>query len=342
MAGRRGAAGSRLNRVQDSTLGTDLLRRARKRLVDLVRTAALPPVQRAEAGDVLGKLGDPRVEVLDPLRIEWCDVPAASFTMGSSDDPNAWEDEKPQHEQAIDYLFRVSRFPITNGQYAVFVSEGGYGHARYWREAEAAGRWKVGMFEGRYDAEPRNQPYELGEPYALPNHPVVGVTWYEALAFTRWLTDYMQANVCLAVGWCVALPSEAEWEKAARGSDGRKYPWDGKLTTNHANYDKTGIGTTSAVGCFPQGASPYGVEEMSGNVWEWTRSLRADYPYEPGDGRSGWTPVTTSPACCVAARSSISIDFVRCGVALQELPVHQERVLRVSGSFVPIFITSGL
>ncbi len=97
--------------------------------------------------------------------------------------------------------------------------------------------------------------------YDLPNHPVMAVTWYEAVAFSNWLGKKL--------GRAVSLPSEAQWERAARHTDGRKYPWKGEITPDHANYDETGIGTTTAVGIFPKGAAECGALDMSGNVWEW-------------------------------------------------------------------------
>jgi formylglycine-generating enzyme required for sulfatase activity len=104
--------------------------------------------------------------------------------------------------------------------------------------------------------------------YLLSNHPRVNVTWYEASAFCRWLSLKLRKEV--------RLPSEAEWEKAARGEDGRTYPWGEDFDAAKCNTRETGLGQPTAVGMYPAGASPCGALDMSGNVWEWTSSPWTD------------------------------------------------------------------
>ena len=250
-------------------------RKVHKRIQDWLLAAmrqndVLTPVQRAAAGRVLAKLGDPRKEVIEAEHIELIDILKGPFTMGEGD---------KMFQCHMPYDYRISRFPITNAQFQEFVKTGGYQNASFWDEATAAGYWTVGKFKGKYDPEPREGPVLFREPFELDNHPVVGVTWYEALAFTQWLTTRLQETEKIPKDWVIKLPNEPEWERAARGTDGRTYPWGTKADTKMANYDDTGIGTTCAVGCFPQGESPDHIEEMSGNVWEWTRSMYKEYPY---------------------------------------------------------------
>jgi len=266
-------------------------------------------VRRAAAGRALSKLGDPRPEVLDPLKIEWIEIPAGPFIMGRDD---GMEREKSQHTLDLGYAFRISRFPITNAQFQVFVDDGGYREARYWTEAQATGWWRDGKaVRGRYRWKDESQqeielfateeaipPAEFGEPFNLSNHPVMGITWYEALAFARWLSEQMEAEGLLKPGEEASLPSEAEWERADRGAAGRVYPWGDNPDPNRANWEEIGLKATSPVGAFPGGVTPDGIEDLSGNVWEWTRSLwgtdlrtpEFGYPYDPEDGREALDP----------------------------------------------------
>ena len=286
-----------------------VLRRAQQWLLAFMRSGALTPRERAEAGVTLARLGDPRSEVLTSAAMEFCWVPPGSFWMGSQDDPDAEKDESPKGID-LSYGYWIGRYPVTNAQFEEFVAAGGYCESRYWREAEAAGLWSATGFAGWRDKGPRQKPYDFGEPHHVANHPVVGISWYEALAYTRWQNERLAGQI--PAGWAVQLPNEPEWEKAARGGveipaqplirsaakgsigketpplhlnpqERQRYPWGNESDANRANYDESGIGTTSAVGCFPGGASVYGVEELSGNVWEWTRSLYGKYPY-PASG----------------------------------------------------------
>jgi formylglycine-generating enzyme required for sulfatase activity len=232
-----------------------------------MRSTYLGARERVAAGDALARLGDPRFRTdawylpNEPL-LGFVEIPAGPFLMGSDKvrDPQASDSELPQHEITLSRYF-IGRYPVTVAQFRVFVEASGY---QLQRENTLQG---------------------------VATHPVVHVSWYDALEYCEWLTARLRAwpgtpeplaAVLREAGWCVTLPSEAEWEKAARGTDGRIYPWGNTADPNRANYNDTGIGATSAVGCFPGGASPYGIEDLSGNVWERTRSLWDTYPYPTG------------------------------------------------------------
>ena len=287
--------------------GEDYLERLIKNTLWLLESD-LTPVERADAGRALAKLGDPRPAVMNVDALELCFVPAGKFWMGSKENEGD-SDEEPQHKLDLP-TFWMGRYPVTNAQYQAFVKDGGYSKKGLWKEAQDAKVWVDGKVKGRWDNEAREAPESFGEPFGLSNHPVVGISWYEILAFTRWLDLRWHTAKILPKDWQVTLPSEVEWEKAARGGihipkeaivqvasschwdwqledkktvqnpeSQRAYPWAGEFGLNKANASATGIGTTSAVGCFVEGQSPCGLQELSGNVWEWTRSLQKGYPY---------------------------------------------------------------
>lgn len=260
---------SGINRIRDCNLGVDLIERVSQRLVELLATNRLTPVERVAAGDTLARLGDPRFRadawfLLDEPLLGFVEIPAGSFLMGSDKkkDPQAYDDELDQHSLELPAYY-MARHPVTVAQFKAFANDSGITLA----DADCLA--------------------------GIVNHSVVNVTWHEALTYCDWLTRKLRdeegtplelASLLRERKWRVTLPSEAEWEKAARGPEGRIYPWGDKPDTNCTNFSDTGIGGTSAVGCFPKGASPYGCEDMSGNVWEWTRSHFKDYPYVAADG----------------------------------------------------------
>ncbi|MBI4725980.1 SUMF1/EgtB/PvdO family nonheme iron enzyme [candidate division TA06 bacterium] len=187
--------------------------------------------------------------------IVWISIPAGNFKMGSlPDDPYAMTNEQPQHTVYLD-AFQISKYEITNSQYKAFMDAGGYTYSAYWTAEGWNWRTTNSITEPAYWSTGN---YNSGP--GFPNHPVVGVSWYEAFAFYNWAGGY--------------LPTEAQWEKAARGTDSTNYwPWGSTWDSTKCNsYYNTAPDTftySSPVGFFATGASPYGAYDMAGNVWEW-------------------------------------------------------------------------
>jgi formylglycine-generating enzyme required for sulfatase activity len=211
---------------------------------------------------------DPIVKLPGGATLELIEIPEGPFLMGSSDDdPDARDHEKPQHQLYLP-TYSIGKTPVTNAQFRPFVKGDGYRNRAYW--SDAGWQWRT--------IEKRTQPYYWNDKkWNGAAQPVVGITWYEAAAYCRWLSAQTGDNYC--------LPSEAEWEKAARGTDGRSYPWGNEAPDEtRANFGRI-VGRTTPVGSYSAGASPYGALDMAGNVWEWTRSEFQKYPYDPEDGR---------------------------------------------------------
>jgi formylglycine-generating enzyme required for sulfatase activity len=169
--------------------------------------------------------------------------------------------------------------------------------------------------------EKADRPHDFGTPFNLSNHPVVGVTWYEALAYCAWLTEQLCRSGVLQTEAEITLPTEQQWEKAARGTEGWEYPWGNQPDPNRANYSDTQIGATSAVGCFSAGASVYDCQDMSGNVWEWCLTK---YETPKDNGSAGGTNIRR------VLRGGVFLNYersIRCAVRDGDLPVNRNNDL---------------
>jgi len=184
-------------------------------------------------------------------------VPAGAFTMGSDQGP---ADERPAHRVDL-AAYSIDRFPVTNAQFAEFLNRAG--------TRNAAG---VRLFD---DDDPDARVHRVGANWTADNgyenHPAVEVTWTGARDYCAWRGK--------------RLPTEAEWEKAARGTDGRRFPWGNSPPDRARAQHSARFNETAPVDAFPGGASPYGVLGMAGNAWEWVSSAYRPYPYDARDGR---------------------------------------------------------
>lgn len=203
-------------------------------------------------------------ETVELPNIEWVEIPAGEFIFGC-DEIEVLKAYNPLPQQQL-YLetFYIARYPVTWAQYQTFVEAvDGYANPEWWQYSEAASLWRGQNLTSRAACWP------------IETHPRENVTWYEAVAFCRWLSA--------GLGREISLPTESEWEKAARGTDGRIYPWGNEYISGYANLNETYehrdraiqkvgphyLEKTTPVESYPQGASPYGVLDMSGNVLEW-------------------------------------------------------------------------
>ncbi|MDD2921489.1 MAG: SUMF1/EgtB/PvdO family nonheme iron enzyme [Anaerolineales bacterium] len=202
-------------------------------------------------------------------------VPAGKFLMGNKEDNKlAYRDEMPQHTVDIPYDYWTARFLVTNEQYHFYVEAVG-------------GEHPISDWQNK------------------KNHPVRYVSWNDAMAYCEWLNGAFKAE--LPAGLVLRLPTEAEWEKAARGVTGYEYPWGNQFDKNKCNSSESEYGDTTPVGAYsPRGDSPYGCADMAGNLWEWTHSLKKNYPYRADDGREN-----EKTAGARALRGGSFIDYVR-------------------------------
>lgn len=199
------------------------------------------PVQiRAQAANALAMAGDSRFDT-----IQWIEIPEGEFYMGAQKndknghnyDPNAYIGERPVHKVKLS-SYKISRFPVTVDMFKKFIDAGGYKDKEF---------WQAGGFAA-YE-----NPRDWDEQLQTPARPVVKICWYEAAAFARWCGG--------------RLPTEAEWEYAARGKDSRIYPWGDNIPNRDScNFSEAKLGGPSPVGIFPKNRSLFGVLDMAGNV----------------------------------------------------------------------------
>jgi formylglycine-generating enzyme required for sulfatase activity len=236
-----------------------------------------------QVASLLRSRGNELVLTIAPgMEIVFVRVPAGEFIMGSdkTKDKDAFDDETPQHKLTLpEYL--IGKYPVTVAQFAAFVKATNH---KTTAEKEGSGytwtgyTWTGGQWGEVKGADWRHPRGPKSDVIQKANHPVTLVSWDDAVAFCRWASK--------VTGREVRLPTEAEWEKAARGTDGRIYPWGSDPPDKTRCNFNMNVKDTTPVGQYsPKGDSPYGCADMSGNVWDWTGSLFKIYPYQSGDGR---------------------------------------------------------
>ncbi len=301
-------AGACLEDVGESGLGRKAADEVQCALLAACQNSSLPPEVRRDAGFSLGRSGW-QPDDLDEMVL----IPAGEFLYGDEND-----------KKTITEPFLIGKYPVTNLQYRRFVEAGGYEDSEYWSEEGWA--WRTGKYDSqapdeikkwlfRRTVDQRTEPFFWRDPkWNNALAPVVGVCWFEAQAYTRWLSKAKEKTY--------SLPSEEQWERAARGVNGRVYAWGNQWDPARLNcaefwaeqkdismdmdWEKCFIkdpvvlakAGTSAVCQFPTGCTPDGIHDLSGNVWEWTASWFNDNNLFRMVCGSSWFN-DRSYACCV-------------------------------------------
>lgn len=299
-------AGTCLEDVSEMGLSRAVANEVKDALLAAAHNRSLLPTVQRDAGFILGRVG----WVPDDLDT-FITIPAGPFLYGDD-----------RQTVVIKKLYQFAKYPVTNLQYRRFVDAGGYETREYWGDEGWA--WRVGTYDNKvtetYDTEvietredrwaealekgylslrptdQRNEPFWWRDlKYNNPLTPVVGVTWFEAKAYCNWSSRKLSKPI--------RLPTEKEWERAARHIDGREYPWGddfdrGRLNSKDwwSKQDER-TWTTTMIGQFPEGNSAAGVSDMSGNVWEWTSSwYDTSLTYRSVRG-SSWDYLRNSARC---------------------------------------------
>jgi len=277
------------NKLQVGRRNTPIVRDLVTAIENPVPEPHMPTVERCEMWTTRSRLRIIAGIAPAPATVDWVEIPGGSFIMGLSTNDSsslqhlrrngAWLPERETPAHSVDMSeFRIARFCVTRRDFAEFLrSPDGY----YQDD-----NWRVSHLSHRHETLEETLPDPEG--VLLPEIPRTGVSWFDAMAYCAWLTR--------RIGYTVSLPSEPQWEKAARGLDARLFPWGDEFIPDKCNSQETGLGDLSTVGAFPAEDGywgPNGPCDMAGNVWEWCTTIcetegakqHFRFPYDPDDGR---------------------------------------------------------
>lgn len=245
--------------------------------------------------------------------MEFVCVPAGNFLMGNTDQQAKYDNEKPPHSVYVDDYF-IGKYSVTVAQFAAFITATGY---RTTADDKGSGWVLDGTcwteIKGANWQHPRGPQSDVRQ---KANHPVTQVSWDDAGAFCAW--------VAKQTGQRVRLPTEAEWEKAARGSDGRTYPWGNAEPTDHlCNFNKNVKDTTPVGKYSPQGDSLYGCVDMAGNVWEWCADWYDGNYYAQSPAKNPTGPVIGQGRVLRGGSWDFDATYVRASSRPRYVPVYR-------------------